>query len=47
MHYNMPIEQQVQTVQKVKQQAAGFDANPLVLSLEAVSSAAQDKKVCF
>lgn len=30
VHYNMPPEQQVQTVQRVKQQAVGFASNPLV-----------------
>ena len=32
MHYNMSIEQQVQIVQQVKQQAAGYEANPIVIS---------------
>lgn len=30
VHYNMPLDKQVQTVQKVKQQAVGFAANPFV-----------------
>ena len=41
----MPLEQQVQTVQKVKQQAVGFTANPLVLCMETVTGSSQDKKV--
>lgn len=32
VHYNMPLEQQVEAVKRVKQQAAGFEANPIVLS---------------
>lgn len=30
VHYNMPLEQQVQTIQRVKQQAVGFASNPSV-----------------
>ena len=32
MHYNMPLEQQVEAVKRVKQQAAGFEANPIIMS---------------
>ena len=32
VHYNMPLEQQVEAVKRVKQQAAGFEANPIVMS---------------
>lgn len=32
VHYNMSTEQQVQIIQRVKQQAAGYEANPLVIS---------------
>ena len=39
----MPLEQQIQTIQTVKQQAVGFAANPLVLSREGVL--AQDRTV--
>lgn len=46
VHYNMPLEQQVQTVQKVKQQAVGFVANPVVLSREMLAGTNQEKQVC-
>ena len=45
MHYNMPLEQQVHTVQKVKQQAVGFVANPIVLSRDMLPGTHQEKQV--
>ena len=45
VHYNMPLEQQVQTVQKVKQQAVGFVANPIVLSRDMLPGTNQEKQV--
>ncbi|DBA92305.1 TPA: hypothetical protein ACH3X2_003728 [Trebouxia sp. C0005] len=32
VHYNMPLEQQVEAVKRVKQQPAGYEANPIILS---------------
>ena len=32
VHYNMPLLQQIEAVQRVKQQPAGFEANPVILS---------------
>lgn len=32
VHYNMSIQEQIQIVEKVKQQAAGYEANPVVMS---------------
>lgn len=32
VHYNMPLQQQIEAVQRVKQQPAGFEANPVILS---------------
>ncbi|KAA6417380.1 MAG: inosine 5 -phosphate dehydrogenase [Trebouxia sp. A1-2] len=31
VHYNMPLEQQVEAVKRVKQQPAGYEANPIIL----------------
>lgn len=45
VHYNLPLEQQVQTVQRVKQQAIGFVANPVVLSREMLPHTVQEKQV--
>ncbi|KAL3154836.1 hypothetical protein ABBQ38_011379 [Trebouxia sp. C0009 RCD-2024] len=44
VHYNLPLEQQVQTVQRVKQQAIGFVANPVVLSREMLPHTVQEKQ---
>ena len=46
VHYNMPLEQQVEAVKRVKQQAAGFEANPIVLSPKQELKEIKDIQAC-
>lgn len=46
VHYNMPLEQQVEAVKRVKQQAAGFEANPIVLSPKQELKEIKEIQVC-
>ena len=46
VHYNMPLEQQVEAVKSVKQQPAGFEANPIILSPTQELKQIQDIQAC-
>ncbi len=46
VHYNMPLEQQVEAVKSVKQQPAGFEANPIILSPKQELKQIQDIQAC-
>ena len=47
VHYNMPLEQQLEAVKSVKQQAAGFEANPIIVSPAQSVKQIQEIKVCM
>ncbi len=47
VHYNMPLEQQVEAVRSVKQQPAGFEANPIILSPKQELKQIQDIQACI
>ncbi len=47
VHYNMPLEQQVAAVKSVKQQPAGFEANPIILSPKQELKQIQDIQACI
>lgn len=42
----MPLEQQVEAVKSVKQQPAGFEANPIILSPKQELKQIQDIQAC-
>ncbi len=46
VHYNMPLEQQVEAVKSLKQQPAGFEANPIILSPKQELKQIQDVQAC-
>lgn len=46
VHYNMPLEQQVEAVKRVKQQPAGYEANPIILSPKQELKQIQDIQAC-
>ena len=46
VHYNMPLEQQVEAVKSVKQQPAGFEASPIILSPKHELKQIQDIQAC-
>ena len=45
VHYNMSIEEQVHVIKRVKQQAAGYEANPIVVSPNHSPEQLKDLKV--
>ncbi len=47
VHYNMPLEQQLEAVKSVKQQPAGFEANPIILSPKQELKQIQDIQACI
>ena len=46
VHYNMPLEQQVEAVKSIKQQPAGYEATPIVLSPKQELKQIQDIQAC-
>lgn len=44
VHYNMPLEQHLQTLLRVKHQAVGFVANPVVLTQEHLPGTNQERQ---